>query len=50
MITLYNTTASTSAADYSKNNPWERGIRPKNTLGNGGEESIRNDGGFVSDG
>lgn len=37
MITLYNTTASTSAADYSKNNPWERGIRPKNTLGNGGK-------------
>lgn len=37
MITLYNTVASTSAADYSKNNPWEHSIRPGNTLGGGGK-------------
>lgn len=36
-IVLYNTLASTSAADYSKNNPWEHGIRPSNTLGGGGK-------------
>lgn len=37
MIVLYNTLTSTSAADYSKNNPWEHSIRPANTLGGGGK-------------
>lgn len=37
LIVLYNTLTSTSAADYSKNNPWEHGIRPANTLGGGGK-------------
>lgn len=37
LIVLYNTLSSTSAADYSKNNTWEHGIRPANTLGGGGK-------------
>ena len=36
-VTLYNTNTSSSAADFSKNNPWEHGIRPSNTAGGGGK-------------
>lgn len=36
--TLYNNrTDATSAADYTKNNGWEHGIRPGNALGGGGK-------------
>lgn len=34
--TLFNTVAT---GDGQKNNGWERGIRPKNTTGNGGKEA-----------
>lgn len=36
-VTLYNTNTSSSAADFSKNNGWEQGIRPSNALGGGGK-------------
>lgn len=36
-VTLYNTNTSSSQADFSKNNTWEHGIRPSNTLGGGGK-------------
>lgn len=36
-VTLYNTLVSASSADFSKNNAWENGIRPSNTLGGGGK-------------
>ncbi len=35
-ITRYNNIAEGGVPDYSRNNPWERAIRPVNTLGNGG--------------
>ncbi|MDE6693622.1 MAG: RagB/SusD family nutrient uptake outer membrane protein, partial [Muribaculaceae bacterium] len=36
--TLYNNRSdATSAADYTKNNSWEHGIRPSNALGGGGK-------------
>lgn len=35
-VTLYNTLQS-GVPDYRKNNTWEQGIRPKNTLGGGGK-------------
>lgn len=36
--TLYNNRSdATSAADYTKNNGWEHGIRPSNALGGGGK-------------
>ncbi|MCI1681239.1 MAG: RagB/SusD family nutrient uptake outer membrane protein [Bacteroides sp.] len=35
-VTLFNTV---STGDGQKNNGWERGIRPKNTTGNGGKEA-----------
>lgn len=37
-VTLYNKIKDGGTPDYSRNNPWERGIRPSNTLGNGGKE------------
>ncbi len=37
-VTLYNKIEDGGVPDYSRNNPWERGIRPTNTLGNGGKE------------
>ena len=36
-VTLYNTNSSSSAADFSKNNTWEHGIRPSNAMGGGGK-------------
>lgn len=36
-VTLYNNIKDGGVPDYSRNNPWERGIRPTNTGGNGGK-------------
>lgn len=36
MIARFNTIQEGGVPDYSRNNPWEQKIRPKNTLGGGG--------------
>ncbi|MDE6395027.1 MAG: RagB/SusD family nutrient uptake outer membrane protein, partial [Duncaniella sp.] len=36
-VALYNEIATGSTPDYSRNNDWENGIRPSNTLGSGGK-------------
>ena len=36
-VALYNQIATGGTPDYAKNNDWEQGIRPSNTLGSGGK-------------
>lgn len=36
-VALYNEIATGSTPDYARNNDWENGIRPSNTLGSGGK-------------
>lgn len=36
-VTLYNNKATGGVPDFSKNNSWEHGIRPSNTMGGGGK-------------
>ena len=36
-VALYNEIATGGTPDYAKNNDWENGIRPSNTLGSGGK-------------
>ncbi|WP_300503667.1 RagB/SusD family nutrient uptake outer membrane protein [uncultured Duncaniella sp.] len=36
-VALYNNIATGGTPDYAKNNDWENGIRPSNTLGGGGK-------------
>lgn len=36
-VALFNQIATGSTPDYSRNNGWENGIRPSNTLGGGGK-------------
>lgn len=36
-MALYNNIATGGTPDYAKNNDWENGIRPSNTLGSGGK-------------
>lgn len=36
-VALYNQTATGGVPDYARNNDWENGIRPSNTLGGGGK-------------
>ena len=37
LVTLYNTIEPGGVPDYARNNGWEQGIRPSNTLGSGGK-------------